>query len=104
MKIAIITACPCGMAHSRMASEALQQEAKKLGYEVFIEEQGGFQNPQRLKQEQIEKANVVILAAAIVVSGMERFKGKQVLEVSVKDALMHPKETLKRAVKLTKKK
>lgn len=100
MKIAIITACPCGMAHSRMASEALRKEAETLKYKVYIEEQGGFQNPQRLDPQQIAEADVVIVAAAIIISGKERFTNKKILEVSVKDALMHPKETLLRAAKL----
>lgn len=100
MKIVVVTACPCGMAHSRMASEALRIEAKELGYEVFIEEQGGWQTPQRLKPEQIAEADVVIIAAAIIISGKERFNEKKILDVPVNDALMHPKETLARAVKL----
>jgi PTS system fructose-specific IIB component len=99
MKIVVVTACPCGMAHSRMASAALRKEAQALGYEIYIEEQGGWQNPQKLKLEQIAQADVVIIAAAIMINGKERFKGKKVLDVNVNDALKYPKETLLRAVK-----
>lgn len=100
MKMVIVTACPCGFAHSRMAAEALRREAQSLGYEVYVEEQGGFQNPQRLKPEQIAEADVVIVAANIVISDKDRFKDKKVLELSVGDALRRPKETLLRAAKL----
>ncbi len=100
MKMAIVTACPCGFAHSRMAAEAFRREAQSLGYEVYVEEQGGFQNPQRLKPQQIAEADVVILATNIAIPDKDRFKGKKVLDVSAGEALRHPKETLLRAAKL----
>ena len=39
-KIVAITACPTGVAHTFMAAEALQQAAKRLGYELQVETQG----------------------------------------------------------------
>jgi fructose-specific phosphotransferase system IIB component len=99
MKIVVVTACPCGMAHSRMASAALRKEAQALGYEIYIEEQGGWQNPQKLKPEQIAQADIVMIAAAIIINGKERFKDKKVINVNLNDALKKPKETLLNAVK-----
>jgi fructose-specific phosphotransferase system component IIB len=100
MKIAVVTGCPSGAAHSRMASEALRREAQILGYELFIEENGGWQSPQKLKPEQIAEADVVIIASAIIIPEIERFKDKKILEIPVNEALIHPKETLQRAVNL----
>lgn len=42
-----ITACPTGVAHTFMAAEALQQAAKRLGYDLQVETQGsvGARNP-----------------------------------------------------------
>ena len=45
MKIALITACLAGVAHSKMAALALKKEAKKRGYDISIEEQGGHKIP-----------------------------------------------------------
>ena len=98
MKIAVVTGCPSGVAHTVMASQALKSAGKELGYEVFVEEQG--RNPIRLKPEQIAEADVVIISASIIISDKERFNGKKILDVSIKNALMHPKETLLRAVEL----
>ena len=39
-RIVAITACPTGVAHTFMAAEALQQTAKRLGYELQVETQG----------------------------------------------------------------
>ena len=40
MKIVGVTKCPVGVAHTYMAAEKLEIEAKKLGYQMKIETQG----------------------------------------------------------------
>ena len=54
MKIALITACLAGVAHSKMAALALKKEAKIRGHEIYVEEQGGHKIPVKISKEQIE--------------------------------------------------
>ena len=76
-KIVAVTACPTGVAHTFMAAEALQQAAKRLGYDLQVETQGsvGARNP--LSEQAIRDADVVLLAADIEVP-TERFAGKKI--------------------------
>ena len=69
MKIALVTACEAGVAHSKMAAIALKKEAKKRGHQISVEEQGGHKIPIKLTQEQIKLADVVIIAKMIKISG-----------------------------------
>ena len=55
MKIALITACLAGVAHSKMAALALKKEAKIRGHEICVEEQGGHKIPVKISKEQIEE-------------------------------------------------
>jgi len=100
MKIALITACLAGVAHSKMAALALKKEAKKRGYEICIEEQGGHKIPVKLNKHQIEESDIVIIAKMVTISGKERFKDKTVLEVSVNDAVRKPSVILDKAESL----
>ena len=78
MKIALITACLAGVAHSKMAALALKKEAKIRGHEICVEEQGGHKIPVKISKEQIEQADVVIIAKMVSISGKDRFKGKKI--------------------------
>ena len=40
MRIVAVTSCIAGIAHTYMAAEALEQAAKKKGYEIQVETQG----------------------------------------------------------------
>ena len=37
MKVVGISSCPCGIAHTYMAAEAMKREGKKYGIDVHIE-------------------------------------------------------------------
>jgi fructose-specific phosphotransferase system IIB component len=97
MKIALVTACLAGVAHSKMAAAALKKVASKRGHEISIEEQGGHKVPTRLTQAQIDEADVVIIAKMVRISGKERFKNKLVLDVSVNKALRSPDTIMDKA-------
>jgi fructose-specific phosphotransferase system IIB component len=90
MKIALITACLAGVAHSKMAAMALKKEASRRGHEIFIEEQGGHKIPVRLTQEQIDSSDIVIIAKMVTISGKNRFENKLILDVSVNKAVRNP--------------
>lgn len=102
MKIALVTACLAGVAHSKMAAMALKKEAKKRGHEIVVEEQGGHKVPVKLSQEQIAEADVVIIAKMIKIAGRERFVGKPLVDVSVNKAVRKPTSIMDQAEELLK--
>lgn len=85
-KIIGVCACPAGIAHTYMAAENLENYAKKKGYEAKIETNGSAGVENRLSDEDIASADVVVIAADTKVE-MERFRGKKLIEVSVSDAV-----------------
>ena len=101
MKIALVTACLAGVAHSKMAALALKKEVQKRGYEICIEEQGGHKIPIKISKEEIEQSDVVIIAKMVSISGKDRFKGK-ILEVSVNEAVRKPVLIIDKAEQLIK--
>lgn len=86
MKIVGVCACPAGIAHTYMAAESLEMNAKAKGYDVKIETNGASGVENRLTDTDIESADYVIVAADMKVE-MERFKGKKLIKVSVGDAI-----------------
>lgn len=96
-RLVAITACPTGVAHTFMAAEALQQTAKRLGYDLQVETQGsvGARNP--LSAEAIAAADVVLLAADIEVA-TERFAGKRIYRCGTGVALKQSEATLNKAL------
>ncbi len=96
-RLVAVTACPTGVAHTFMAAEALQQAAKRLGYDLQVETQGsvGARNP--LSSDAIADADVVLLAADIEVA-TERFAGKKIYRCGTGIALKQAEATLKKAL------
>jgi len=96
-RLVAVTACPTGVAHTFMAAEALQQAAKRLGYELQVETQGsvGARNP--LSAQAIAEADVVLLAADIEVA-TERFAGKKIYRCGTGIALKQAEATLNKAL------
>jgi len=100
VKIAIVTSCIAGVAQSHMAAIALKREAEKRGFQVFTEEQGGHKVSNRMPDEEIVAADVVIFARAISIAEKERFDGKKIFELPVNKALVNPKNAMDEALKL----
>lgn len=96
MKFVAITSCPTGIAHTYMAAEALEMAAKEMGEEIKVETQGSVGAENQLTEKDIREARVVIIAADTNVS-KERFAGKTIIEVGVKDAIKDPKGLIQRA-------
>ena len=69
MKFVAITACPTGIAHTYMAAEALEEEARKRGHEIHVETQGSAGGGDVLNPSDIAAAGAVIIAADTSVSG-----------------------------------
>lgn len=100
MKIVGVTACPTGVAHTYMAQEALEKECRKRGYKVKIETQGSIGIENELSQEEIDEADVIILAVAVIIEGEERFEDRLTLNADVNDAISHPAKIIDEAEKL----
>lgn len=102
MKIIGITACPTGIAHTYMAQEILEEEIKKRGYECKIETQGSIGVENELTAEDVESADVVILAVSIMIEGEERFDDKPIVRASVNRAISDVKKLVDEAIALVK--
>ena len=81
MKIVGIAACTAGIAHTYIAKEKLMQAGVDRGHQIHIETQGLAGSQDALTQQEIDEADVVIIAADIKVNGRDRFKNKKVVEV-----------------------
>ena len=103
MKVVGVTACPTGIAHTYMAAETLENECKRRGFDVKIETQGSLGPENELTQDDIDSADVVVLAVGIVIEGMERFEDALVLNEDVNKAITNPKEIIDEAVVLIEK-
>lgn len=100
-----ITACPTGIAHTYMAKEKIVEAAKELKMTCKVETQGRSGNEDVLTAEEIANAKVIIFANDKALTGLDRFNGKQVLQVGTKDAILDSKKLindyLEKKVKLT---
>lgn len=103
MKIVGITACPTGVAHTYMAQEALEKECRKRGHQVKIETQGSIGIENELTQEEIDEADVIIMAVAVMVEGEERFEDKEVFNADVNDAIAKPSKVVDEAEEFARK-
>jgi PTS system fructose-specific IIC component len=62
-----VTACPTGVAHTFMAAEAIETEAKKRGWWVKVETRGSVGAGNAITPEEVAQADLVIVAADIEV-------------------------------------
>ncbi|MDK2679944.1 PTS fructose transporter subunit IIBC [Vibrio vulnificus] len=76
MKIAIITACPSGVANNIIAAGLLEQAAKSLNWDASIECQSSVMPTTPLSAQQIADADVVVIAANTPIDE-SRFVGKK---------------------------
>ncbi|MCP8617658.1 PTS fructose transporter subunit IIABC [Salirhabdus salicampi] len=93
-----VTACPTGIAHTYMAADKLKDTAKKLGVNMKVETRGSGGAKNVLTSEEIENADVIIVAADTKVE-TNRFKGKRVIETSVGNAIHKTDHLIERAMK-----
>lgn len=96
-KVLAVTACPTGIAHTYMAADALKAKAKEMNIDLKVETNGSTGVKNKLTQEEIDGALVIIVAADKQVE-MARFNGKKVIQVPVAQGIRKPEELLTRAV------
>ncbi|PKG55004.1 MULTISPECIES: PTS fructose-like transporter subunit IIB [Halomonadaceae] len=96
-KIVAVTACPTGVAHTFMAAEALSGAGKAMGHAIRVETQGSVGAQDKLTEEEIAQADVVLLACDIDVDP-SRFAGKRIYRTSTGNALKKPRPTIEAAL------
>ncbi|MCG8708946.1 PTS fructose transporter subunit IIBC [Brenneria sp. 4F2] len=96
-RIVAVTACPTGVAHTFMAAEAIETEAKKRGWWVKVETRGSVGAGNPITQEEVEQADVVIVAADIEVD-LSKFAGKKMYRTSTGLALKKTAQELDKAL------
>ena len=94
-----VTSCPTGIAHTFMAAEALRKSAAALGHEIKVETQGSVGAKNRLTDEEIARADAVIIAADAYVDPA-RFAGKRLLQTTTKAALRGGPQVVQEALAL----
>lgn len=104
MKIVGVAACTVGIAHTYIAQEKLENAGKKSGHEIHIETQGTIGTENELTQEQIDAADIVIIAADVKVAGKERFEGKRMIEVTTEIAVKSPNKLIAKAAEVVEQK
>ncbi|MDN7144694.1 fructose PTS transporter subunit IIB [Liquorilactobacillus mali] len=103
MKIVGISACTVGIAHTYLAQQKIEDAAKKVGDEVKIETQGTIGTENKLTKEEIQEADIIILAVDVKISGEERFKGKKVVKVSTETAIKSPNKLVEKLHEIVEK-
>ena len=99
-QVLAVTACPTGIAHTYMAADSLLKKGKELGITVKVETNGSSGVKNELTKDEIKNAKGIIVAADKNVE-MERFAGKHVDIVSVKEAIKNPEKLINNAVNQT---
>lgn len=99
-EVLAVTACPTGIAHTYMAADALIKKAKEIGVNIKVETNGSTGVKNEITAEEIKKAKGIIVAADKNVE-MERFAGKHVEIVPVKEGIKNPETLIKNALNQT---
>jgi len=94
-----VTSCPTGIAHTFMAAEALKRSAAALGHEIKVETQGSVGAKNRLTEDEIARADAVVIAADAYVDPA-RFAGKRLYQTTTKAALHDGQKVLEEALAL----
>ncbi|MEZ2586043.1 PTS fructose transporter subunit IIBC [Kluyvera intermedia] len=96
-RIVAVTACPTGVAHTFMAAEAIETEAKKRGLWVKVETRGSVGAGNAITPEEVAQADLVIVAADIEVD-LAKFAGKPMYRTTTGLALKKTAQELDKAV------
>lgn len=95
MNIVAVCACTMGVAHTFIAKDKLVEAAERIGHVIKCETQGSVGIECRITEEDVKKADVVIIAADININEEERFKGKPTVRVPVTVAIKQPEQLIR---------
>ena len=97
MKIVAVAACTTGIAHTYIAKEKLIKSAELRGHTISCETQGS------IGIEDIQDADVVILAIDVAIDKMDRFTGKKVIKVDTSTVVKNPIGLIQKVEKVIQK-
>lgn len=87
-KIVAICACTAGMAHTYIAKQKIENEAKKRGWDCKVETQGAAGIENSLTEQDLKSADVILLATDISIENAERLEPfKNIIKVSTGEAV-----------------
>ncbi|HFW0138533.1 TPA: PTS fructose-like transporter subunit IIB [Salmonella enterica subsp. enterica serovar Eastbourne] len=89
-----VTACVSGVAHTYMAAERLEK------WSIKIETQGALGTENRLTEEDIRRADVVLLITDIELAGVERFTRSRYVQSGISAFLREPQRVMSAVRKL----
>ena len=93
MNIVCVAACTAGIAHTYIAREKLIKGAKALGHNVKVETQGTIGTENELAAEDIDAADVVILAIDV------KIKGEEIVRVKTEVVIKSPIQFIEKVEK-----
>lgn len=96
MKLVAVTGCPTGIAHSQMAAESLEDAVEGTDDEIKVEVHGSSGTENILDEDDIEEAEVAIVASDISVD-TERFEDMPSVHTEVQAAVTDAEELIERA-------
>ena len=79
-----ITSCATGIAHTYMAADAIKKACKKRGIKCKVETQGAIGIENKLKQADINAADLIVFANDVAIKEAKRFEG-------LEDKIVHTK-------------
>ncbi|MGV7960933.1 PTS fructose transporter subunit IIBC [Photorhabdus tasmaniensis] len=100
-RIVAVTACPTGVAHTFMAAEAIETEAKKRGWWVKVETRGSVGAGNVITPEEVADADLVLIVADIDVD-LAKFAGKPMYRTSTSLALKKTAQEFDKALEEAK--
>ena len=104
-KIVAICACTAGMAHTYIAKQKIENEAKKRGWDCKVETQGAAGIDNVLTEQDLKNADVILLATDISIDNAERLEPfKNVIKVSTGEAVKNTASIFNNAEALSSKK
>lgn len=103
MNIVAVCACPTGVAHTYMAKKALEQAAIKRGHTIKVEAQGALGIENEITQEEVNNADIVILAIEVGIAKRERFERKPKINIPVQMAVKSPDKIIEKLEEKLKK-
>lgn len=95
-----VTACVSGVAHTYMAAERLEKLCQQEKWTVMIETQGALGVEHELADEDIRRADVVLLITDIDLAGSERFEQCRYVKCGINAFLRDPQKVMSAARKL----
>ena len=95
--IVAVTGCPTGIAHTKMAAEALKKTAQLMDCGMKVETHGADGCQNELSAADIAAADVVIVASDIHVN-LARFTHKPLCAASTSEAIMKTRALIERAL------